>query len=518
MEDHEPKQLKKPVKLGLWLLGIALLAVVGLWLEHERAKARLAAYKAQLVAKGEKLAIADHVPKMPPALSNAAPDFIAAANRITDLKPEFQPQRMRLVAPGRARVTWQQPELPTDKDADLWPIVTAHVEDNRDRLAEMITTLERPEMVVNLDYSKGFTLLLPHVQKVRQSANLLGMAVIVDLHAGQTNSAFTNLLASVRLFQRNGEPILISQLVRIACGSMAQQATWEGLQHAGWTDAQLQELQQMWQATDLAAGWLGAMGMERAMGSYTFQQCRGNPSMMANLGIGPSSSGGSFFDELFKDPAKAASQAGVFAFNFGWTLWLSYPDEQWMLEQHQVWREGFIRMTARQSVTDAEGWMKSQRAKLVQPPRVQCFLSSLITPAMESMHKKLANAEIVRRLTYTAIALHRHRLKHGKFPESLGALVPEFLAEVPRDFMDGQPLRYQLQPDGQFRLWSVGDDFKDDGGDPTPVGVASSSSDPYSWLKGRDWVWPQAASEAEVAVYHAELAAKRARATPKPPP
>ncbi len=59
--------MKKPVKLGLWLLGFAVLAVLGLWLEHERAKARLAAFKAQLIAKGEHLAIADHVPKLPPA-------------------------------------------------------------------------------------------------------------------------------------------------------------------------------------------------------------------------------------------------------------------------------------------------------------------------------------------------------------------------------------------------------------------------------------------------------------------
>ncbi|MEN9574018.1 MAG: hypothetical protein RL514_1873 [Verrucomicrobiota bacterium] len=33
--------MKKPIKLGLWLLGFALLAVVGLWLEHERVQARI---------------------------------------------------------------------------------------------------------------------------------------------------------------------------------------------------------------------------------------------------------------------------------------------------------------------------------------------------------------------------------------------------------------------------------------------------------------------------------------------
>lgn len=164
--------MKKPIKIGLWLLGFAVLGLLGLWLEHERAKARLAAFKAQLIAKGEKLAVADHVPKLPPALSNAAPDFIAAANRLTELKPEFQPQRMRLIAPGKARVTWQQPELPTDKEPDLWPFVTAHVEDNRDRLAEMATALERPEMVFDLDYTKGFNLLIPHLAKHKAAANV----------------------------------------------------------------------------------------------------------------------------------------------------------------------------------------------------------------------------------------------------------------------------------------------------------------------------------------------------------
>ncbi len=518
--------MKKPGKIGLWLLGFAVLALLGLWLEHERAKARLEAFKAQLIAKGEKLAVADHVPKLPPALSNAAPDFIAAANRITELKREFQPQRMRLVSPGRARVTWQQAELPTDKDADIWPIIIAHVEDNRPLLAEMTAALEKPEMVFNLDYTKGFNLLLPHLARVKQAANTFANATVVDLRAGQTNSAFTNLVNSIRVAQRFSEPLFISQLVRIASASIAQSATWEALQNPGWTDVQLNELQSAWQGCDLLTGWRGGMEMERALGSLTFQQCRGDVTMMANLGVGPgpSASGRSFFDELFHDPSRAAGQAGGFAFGVVWTLWLSYPDEQWMLEQHQVWHDGVRRMIAQQSVAQGDAWMKAARAKLVQPARPFCFLSSQIAPGYENAHKKLASAETTRRLTVTAIALHRHRLKHGKFPESLASLVPEFLIEVPLDFMDGQPLRYKLQPDGQFLLWSVGEDFKDDGGDPTPAGWPSSSGavwlDPSTldWLKGRDWVWPQPATEAEVRLYHTELEAKRALAAPKPAP
>ena len=165
--------MKKPVKIGLWLLGFAVLGLLGLWLEHERAKARLEAFKAQLIAKGEKLAIADHVPKLPPALSNAAPDFIAAANRLTELKWDFQRKQMRMVAPGRARVMWQQPELPTEDEPDIWPIVTVHVEDNRPLLAEMVASLERSELVFNLDYSKGFNLPRPHLERMRLAVNTI---------------------------------------------------------------------------------------------------------------------------------------------------------------------------------------------------------------------------------------------------------------------------------------------------------------------------------------------------------
>ncbi|MEQ2005623.1 MAG: hypothetical protein ABMA26_02400 [Limisphaerales bacterium] len=507
--------MKKPVKIGLWLLGFAVLAMLGLWLEHERAKARLEVFKAQLIAKGEKLAIADHVPKLPPALSNAAPDFIAAANRLTELKPEFQPQRMRMVAPGKARVTWQQPELPSEKEPDLWPFITAHREENRPLLAEMAVALERPEMVVNLDYTKGFNLLIPHLAKHKAAANVFANAVLLELRNEQQATALTNLLTAVRLTRLNEEPILISQLVRAACGHIAFAVTWEALQSPGWTDAQLQALQTEWQAWDTKRGWLAACNMERAIGLDIFAQCRANPETIEQLG-GISFSSSSFWDALWNRPDEALQRAIGFSSRVGWAVWFSFEDERWTLNAHQVWLDGARQAHRADALAAPFARMLAAAKPLETPPRT-AIMSHMLIPALDKAHKKFAMFETVRRLTFTAIALHRHRLKHGKFPESLGALVPEFLADVPRDFMDGQPLRYKLQPDGQFLLWSVGEDFKDDGGDPTTAGVPGVIPF-FDWLKGRDWVWPQAATEAEVAAYHAELSAKRALSAPKPPP
>ncbi|KAF0170370.1 MAG: Uncharacterized protein FD161_4674 [Limisphaerales bacterium] len=515
MEELEAKRMKKPVKIGLWLLGFAVLGLLGLWLEHERAKARLAAFKADLIAKGEKLAIADHVPKLPPALSNAAPDFLAAANRLTELKAEWQPARMRMVAPGKARVTWQQAELPTDKDMDIWPIVTAHVEDNRHLLTEMAVALERPEMVFNLDYTKGFSLLLPHLSKVKRAASALALGATVDLRSDQTNSAFTNLLAAALLCQRYQEPLLISELVRAACGSIVLNATWEGLQHSGWRDSQLRDLQAAWQGQGTGSNMIAAWNMERAISGSVFQRCRGDYEYYDQLGGASSGSGRPFFEELWDDPKEAGERVIRYSKHGLWAIWFSYPDETWTLNHQQVVLDS-MRIALRHDIYSTAQRDLEAELKRNGEPGTMLLLSGMVVPPSARYFQKFASFETVRRLTHTAIALHRHRLKHGKFPESLGALVPEFLAEVPRDFMDGQPLRYRLEPDGRFRLWSVGEEFKDDGGDATTVGAQSTN--PFDWLKGRDWVWPQPATEAEVAAYHAELAAKRALTAPKPPP
>ena len=108
--------------------------------------------------------------------------------------------------------------------------------------------------------------------------------------------------------------------------------------------------------------------------------------------------------------------------------------------------------------------------------------------------REVARAETARRLTVAAIALKRYQLAHNTYPTSLSELVPAFFSHVPNDLMDGKPLRYQLEPDGSFLLYSVGEDGKDDGGDPTYTGPSTTKD----WTTGRDMVWPRAATPKEV--------------------
>lgn len=101
---------------------------------------------------------------------------------------------------------------------------------------------------------------------------------------------------------------------------------------------------------------------------------------------------------------------------------------------------------------------------------------------------------ILHQMVYAAIALKRYELRYGRSPESLVSLAPEFLTDVPHDFMDGRPLQYRPNGDGSFILYSVGEDGQDNGGDPLPAVSDQHRQNDAPWI-GRDWVWPQAVAE-----------------------
>ena len=112
----------------------------------------------------------------------------------------------------------------------------------------------------------------------------------------------------------------------------------------------------------------------------------------------------------------------------------------------------------------------------------------------ESMISRTLGMETQSQLAVTALALERYRLRHGTFPQTLDALVPEFLSTVPVDCMDGRPLRYRLKPDGSFLLYAVGEDGKDDGGNPE---LRPDKKYFRQVWDGRDAVWPAPATPEE---------------------
>ncbi len=119
----------------------------------------------------------------------------------------------------------------------------------------------------------------------------------------------------------------------------------------------------------------------------------------------------------------------------------------------------------------------------------QNLVAEFLTSDSEDSMAYYAHTQSTVDLCRVAIALERHRLRHGQFPESLDALDPDVrpVGGIPHDVINGEALRYRRTEDGRFQLYSVGWNQTDDGGTTVWSGGWRGSPD----REQGDWVWPQ---------------------------
>ncbi len=502
---------------------LLVLAVIVGWpvAAHYRAKNKVAAYRRQLLAQGEKMSVSELTPLLPAGKDNGADALISAiwqAGFFTNYTPTMRP-----VVPGRALVAWRQSILPTSDSTNVWPGLKEDLERKSAALDAMCAALEKPAIAFNLDYSQGFHVLLPHLPQLKGAAQLLSAATMLELHKGGVTNAVWNLRALTALAARyQDEPLMISSLVRIAIAAIAMSAAWETLQSPDLTDEQLAALQADWEGVDVLPQFEAALAMERAMTGPAFAECRKSPrAVLAMTRPGGASSGLAELAELGKavldHPGEGLKEiARRYPGYWAWKGWWSYEDElvqlQFLQADLAAVREVKNEKCFAPALTRCD---QAHEAIRKAHPKAGSWLGDP-GPAYRRYLTRLRTIEIQRRLLVTAIALKRRQLRHGNLPESLTALAPEFFREPPRDPIDGQPQRYRLQPNGGFALYSVGEDGVDNGGDPSPPSDSSATTRP-NWLNGRDVVWPQPASAAELELYFQKQAAEKLAAKPITP-
>ncbi len=88
---------------------------------------------------------------------------------------------------------------------------------------------------------------------------------------------------------------------------------------------------------------------------------------------------------------------------------------------------------------------------------------SLMLPAVRAVNGARERSAQTHHNIQVAFALAEWKLKNGSYPESLEALVPEYLDKAPRDLFSGKPLNYQREADG-FLIYSIGQNQQDEGG------------------------------------------------------
>jgi hypothetical protein len=122
---------------------------------------------------------------------------------------------------------------------------------------------------------------------------------------------------------------------------------------------------------------------------------------------------------------------------------------------------------------------------LVSGFRLYNLFARMLLPAITQAETKFAFGQTRVSEAIVACALERYRLAQGQFPDSLEPLSPRFVEKMPHDIITGTPLIYRRTSDGQFILYSVGWNEKDDGG----TTVLPTGKERKQELSEGDWVW-----------------------------
>ncbi len=482
--------------------------VAGLY--HLHLKSVNDAYLAQLVAQGEPMTLAEVLPPAVPPTENSAAVFLQAAALLqndTSLLQSNHPYAMLPTAPGKAAAGSQQPEAVGYQSTNSWKAVAAALVENQTALDLLGQIIAHPNLDFRFRYDAGvgdiglYTNL--HLVDLRRAEKYLTTALVSSLRHRDAISAvkYHRALLALILATQN-QRMVVCQWVRMAMLYNTQSSLWNILQSPDATDSELALLQHDWEQVDFKRSNLNAMAMERVLGEIMLTRYRHSTDELeacldletkarqSFLGI-PGES---------KSVLERIRTAGEI---FLWRFWWSYPDELRSLKGFDALM-GSARLVTTNGcfhtaltnqntaldalhISDLPGVWESI---LFFNDPFQSLMSQGVSAVSDTTDKMMV-AETTRQMAITAIALQRFKLAQGHFPAHLSELIPAYLTTTPLDPVDGQPLRYRLQADGNFLLYSVGKNGVDDGGNP-----AASDGDSYknySWLsfKALDWVWPQ---------------------------
>jgi len=327
----------------------------------------------------------------------------------------------------------------------------------------------------NLDDPWGS--LLPHLINVRFVCQRLQLKACAELAASHSEEALADVELLLRLADTvKEEPFVVSYLLRMACVQLAVQPVWEGLAEHAWTDAQLQTLQARFQQYNFVADMKRPFDCERAAGALTVDLIRKRGLALLVEWIGPGSPTSA--------DRKFANWCGGFIPR-GW-YYLEQVNHCRLYEMqlngaYDPTKKRISPARVKANVLALEKEISSGSVgKTINGFLQHHMIAALFLPALNKIPLKAAMAQTATDQVALACALERYRLANGSFPETLDALAPKFISQLPADVITGKPGVYRRASDGQFLLYSVGWDEKDDGGKP--------GKDLFDANEG-DWVW-----------------------------
>lgn len=355
--------------------------------------------------------------------------------------------------------------------------VLDELQDDQAAFDELHAASARPDVRYPVRYNLDdpWGILVPHLSRIKQTCQRLELKACAELAISQGDKALDDIKLMLYVADTaKDEPFLISYLVRIASIQITMEPIREGLAERRWTDAQLAQLQSWLDHYNFLRDLNHPLRAELAGGVLTVD-------LLKKKGLGMLANFGNYTPGT--EPVYGDTR--IFLDAFGKLIPSGWYDEE-KLHYSMLFEDEFRGSMDEASERVFPSVVNSQMPFGGHVNGIWSTfwhhetLARLLLPALQGLPKKAAAAQTAVNQAYIACGLERYRLANGQYPDSLDKLAPRYSNQPPNDVITGEPYKYRRTDDGNFLLYSVGWNEKDDGGVPGHLQFDDSAG---------DWVW-----------------------------
>jgi hypothetical protein len=405
-------------------------------------------------------------------------------HRATGVRMQQRRSATALLAPGVV-VGHQRERQQHDPAVDVLLALSKFTNE----LSEVHLASQRPYARFPIFYERGYFAELPHLGVLKNIGDVLTLRASAALALNRNEEALADVQTSLRLV--NAVRQQPAQFTFVTCNNMlidALQPVWEGLATRRWTEPQLAAIQNQLDRMNFLEDYAPALRLNTFFFMDLINQIIPVSPARPRSSFIPDDDAGrqliTFLRLLYPSGWSAQNQVGLYRF---YLAWIPMVDAA----RHRVIPQDRVSV-------DIDFISLDPLLPVFVAPKVKMLFrdASESFPAVQTAVDEAS----------VACALERFRLANGHFPETLNALVPHCIKELPHDIMDGQPLRYRRTEAGQFVLYSVGSDGVDNGGQLVARRRDRLGGLEPMWQAGAgDWVWRYPATTRQRLVDGAEV-------------
>lgn len=322
-----------------------------------------------------------------------------------------------------------------------------------------------------------FAVPMPHYAVTQSAVQMLGLRATAAARAGEAAKAHESLRLIAKLAEANAnEPFLIGLLVSAAQSSVLADAVWKTCDAQCGTAADFAALESALAALDYKKAalraWRGELTGALDALRYLKTENADALAFFANGADGGAHATASLFSRVMPGGWLDGTAAVI-------------ADHEYDYLVKPLLHENWMKLA--DSAAAAEASLSEKRKALWRHPFH--LMATMIAPASTSVVVRAAYVQCQVDQAIIACALERHRIEKGSYPDKLTGLMLANGKPLPLDALSEKQMGYRRTADGNYALWCVGFDGKDDGGKRVLDDKKPQNTKFHERSYKGDWVW-----------------------------